>query len=412
MNDAKQLNIRQLALLELVKRGIATSDIGFDFTVLSQEDWEYVINDSRYQAVELMSFEAAKDITELVPKKNFSVWFKDAAQIVANNFKVLQVQKNLIDLLNKNSIPYIILKGSASGFYYPDPETRSYGDVDFYVEPEYREKAKKLMVSSGYEIIDTKNIYHTSFKFLNVDLELHFDIARTPAGKSGEAFRNFLQDAEKKYIVSKNPDFNNPEPQIHGIIILLHTIHHFLTRGVGLRHLCDWACFVNETHNELFWKEELLPLLKKTGTLRFAAAITKTSSIYLGTKCPDWADEISPELCRDIINDILELGNFGRKNTARAMSTTMFLHETHGAVQGGKLSNLFKNLRDIVLNAYPITKRYPILFLFFFIWKSLKYMLLVIKNKRASLFEAGAYVKERKAIYDQFKLFDQLNEKE
>ena len=32
-----------------------------------------------------------------------------------------------------------------------------------------------------------------------------------------------------------------PAPFHHGLILLLHTVHHMLGEGIGLRHLCDWG---------------------------------------------------------------------------------------------------------------------------------------------------------------------------
>ena len=55
--------------------------------------------------------------------------------MIASAYHNLQVawQHLLVDrLMEKGRIPYVILKGSASGVYYPSPMDRIMGDVDFW----------------------------------------------------------------------------------------------------------------------------------------------------------------------------------------------------------------------------------------------------------------------------------------
>ena len=51
-------------------------------------------------------------------------------------------------LMTQNGIPYVMLKGAASAYYYPQTFLRSMGDVDFYVPFEYREAAIDLALRS------------------------------------------------------------------------------------------------------------------------------------------------------------------------------------------------------------------------------------------------------------------------
>lgn len=59
------------------------------------------------------------------------------------------------------------------------------------------------------------------------------------------------------------------------VILLLHTAHHLVSEGVGLRQLCDWACFVNKTQGEEFWHTKFIPLVKEIGMYNFASILTK-----------------------------------------------------------------------------------------------------------------------------------------
>ena len=58
-------------------------------------------------------------------------------------------------------------------------------------------------------------------------------------------------------------------------------ISHMTSESIGLRHLCDWAVFVNSISNNEFvglFSENL----KSFGLWKFAQIMTATSEKYLG----------------------------------------------------------------------------------------------------------------------------------
>lgn len=58
----------------------------------------------------------------------------------------------LHELMTANNMPYVAMKGLASAMYYPEPNLRSMGDVDFLVYPEDLKKAGKLLESARFTI--------------------------------------------------------------------------------------------------------------------------------------------------------------------------------------------------------------------------------------------------------------------
>lgn len=402
MND---LNTAEQALLELVRTGIGHGTADFDFSDLTESDWSEVIKESRYQTVQLLAFDSTKKITALIPESLNMQWFQLAASTLSQNYRVLEAQNKLVELLEKNNISYIILKGFASGLYYPDFEKRVYGDVDFLVAPEQLKTAEEILLNNGYVKREvSENICHLIFVKNRVHFELHKEIGGIPDGKSGQIFRAYFENAAQRYNINANPPFHNPVPEISAVILLLHSVHHMLDQGLGLRHLCDWACFVEKTYKEPFWQEELLPLFEKTGTLKFAAAITKTSSVYLGTVCPDWAKGIDEELCFKIIKEIFELGNFGRKNITRSVSGRMISKHGKDGVKSRKFTYLADKIGGIARDASNSTK-YKALIPFAVVWRFIKTAVLMLSGKRISVLKTNSYANERKSVYEQLELY-------
>ncbi|MBE6786751.1 MAG: hypothetical protein E7537_00215 [Ruminococcaceae bacterium] len=399
------LSPTQEALLALLK-----PNSEFDFSTLSAEDWEAVRKESISQAVPLLAIEGTLNHTHLIPNDVSTAWFNLSMQYLVKNSQVLSAQNKLIKILEDNNFPYIILKGLASASYYPDPTKRVLGDVDFLILPEQQPLVEEALINAGYKKELDEHICHRVFKKPHEHLEMHFEVAGIPNGNAGTLFRNYLKNAALKYTNNKNPNFNNPLPQIHAAIILLHTIHHLLGEGIGLRHLCDWAYFIEKTHTYPFWQEEFLPLLKKSGTFKFACVITKTAHIYLGTACPEWAKDIEQNLCEQVIEDLFSSGNFGKKDSNRAGAGRMISLNGKNGTKNNKFKNQILTLCGSMYYLYPFLRKWKILYPFVFVWRIIRYLILMLFGKRPSLIKANAYANERLAVYKQFELYENTEE--
>ncbi len=394
-------SLPQKALLALLK---PNSD--FDFSVLSLEDWQQVKEESAKQAVSLLAFDATPKCKEYIPKKIYDEWFLLSLRCLRKNAAVLRWQEGLIEILDARRFGYIILKGFASASYYPDPQKRIMGDVDFLIPQAIQKEVEDALTDAGYKKSLDEHICHRLFRKSDELLEMHFEVAGIPFGDAGDLFRRYLKDATEKYFENEQPPFRNPLPEIHGAIILLHTIHHLQGEGLGLRHFCDWAYFVEKTKDEAFWAEKLLPLMKKSGTLRFSQIITKAAHLYLGTACPPWAADADESLCAQLIADVFAAGNLGQKDQNRAGAGRMISQNGKNGMENGKLANQFLTLKNSMYYSYPFLRRWKILYPIIFVWRIIRYLLLMLQGKRPSLIKASAHADERMALYKQFKLYE------
>ena len=115
-------------------------------------DWKAVFYECKAQSVISLAFTALPK--NKVPQKTYAHWKALVNESLAVNSKISYAHTMLNELLNQAKIPYVILKGCASAEYYDDPLLRTMGDVDFYVPPEYFEKADKLLLKNGFKSND------------------------------------------------------------------------------------------------------------------------------------------------------------------------------------------------------------------------------------------------------------------
>ena len=167
----------------------------------------------------------------------------DLYQEVSNNLQICYNHSLLQTWLR--DVPYVILKGCASAYYYPNPMLRSMGDVDFLVPPAYISAAGKAMEAQGLKPWKNDHPSHIVYSGGNgMRYEMHFRVAGIPDGDTGEKLTAYFSDVFDK-AAERTVGAHQmmlPSPFHHGLVLLLHTIHHLTGEGIGIRHLRAVAC--------------------------------------------------------------------------------------------------------------------------------------------------------------------------
>ena len=84
-------------------------------------------------------------------------WLIFCARQQAQWIRIMHAQEELLNLLEANGIPCVIIKGAAAAMAYPYPALRSMGDVDFLVKRCDYELAAALLEENGYRLAHDKN---------------------------------------------------------------------------------------------------------------------------------------------------------------------------------------------------------------------------------------------------------------
>lgn len=400
------ITLQQQALLELIKIGIGTSDGSFDFSQLVADDWKAIYDESRNQSIGLLCFDATKGISDFIPQSIYNEWLTGSAKTLAANMKVQSVQRWLCRLLDENGIPYVILKGMGSASFYPNPDMRPLGDVDFITSADRFADTERLLIENGCKKDVNGGIIHYSYFKDGIELEHHFDISGIPEGRSGEIVRNYLQNIIKDYKTERDFDiFRCPDDKLHGMVILLHVLHHILSVGIGLRQICDWACFVNKTITSSFWTDSFIPVLKDAGLFKFASILTAVTVRFLGVQSPEWLPEIGESLSAQFIEEIFRAGNFGTKVKQVAGTLMMLTKDSQKQTLPRKVKAMLNALNSTNHRVYPILNKAPWLYPFIMVWRVLRYLCLSLVGKRQSLGKVSKFADERSVLLSKFDLY-------
>lgn len=399
------LNKIQQGLLALLSINVSGKS-QFDFSCLSNQEWQQLYEECKIQTVTLQAFDALKGYEDVVPTEVYKKWYINCAELIIRNAEIEIGQKSLVDILEKNGVKYVIIKGMASALYYSDAGLKIQGDIDFLVEKTNKQKTIDILSENGYTLCHEENDgdYHLLFEKDKVFYEMHFDFPGIPKGERGQEIKKYMSE----YKISNSCGFNTLTHEYHAMCILLHMIHHMCTSGFGLRHLLDWVCFANKTLEMDFWKEKLIPKLKEIGLYKSAIAFNDCAVKFFGVSIPDWSNCCDDNISCEIMNDIFEGGNFGNKNKNRSRSGYLISSYENSSKKEGKMLSMLRYLHSSVVN-YPCVKRCVLFYPFVFLWRVVRYYFLVLTGKRSCIKELDKMATKRKQLYDKLHIFEEQN---
>lgn len=187
------------------------------------------------------------------------------------------------------------------------------GDVDFYVAEKDIEFGRKILQDNGYQGDPMIGDHDWSFHRNAIHYELHFAISGVPKGKEGDPFRAELENliAQRRWIDKKRMGrIAIPSDYHHGLIILLHTASHLMGGGLGLRHLCDWAAFVNHFSDGEFCRI-FQDKFKALRIWRFAQVLTRVCEKNLELPKHSWTSDVSESAVDKLMAEFIEAGDYG-----------------------------------------------------------------------------------------------------
>lgn len=254
----------------------------------SEQDLSQVFETAKKHAVLPLLFDVYED-EENLPAEFGHMLRQSATITVRSNYRLLFLTKYITQILEKEGIHAIVLKGAATASCYPVPELRKSGDVDILIpkEESFR-RAVEVLKKEGFAESDEQfALHHTEMKNNEgISVEIHRILAEPFESKKINHYLETLLPEYDNHVISNDSwgiTIYQPEDAYHAFYLVIHMLQHFLRAGFGLKFLCDWTVFWNrEVADEE--KEVFLRLATESGTEGFVAVLTKACVMYLGLR--------------------------------------------------------------------------------------------------------------------------------
>lgn len=215
--------------------------------------------------------------------------------------------KRLIALLNENEIAHLLFKGFIVKDYYPIPELRSYGDIDFLIHVEDRKKCDALMLREGFEKKTDWEPVYTYSRDLEY-YEIHTAVMEVDVSDHADYKGYYKQVWEHANPV--NGYTFQLSPEFHFLYLLTHIAKHISNSGAGIRMYMDIAVFIKHFGDRLDWSY-IQQELEKLVLSNFANMVLTVVQAYFGVVSPIALQKVDSQIIEDFMDFTMDDGTFG-----------------------------------------------------------------------------------------------------
>ena len=239
--------------------------------VIAGMNWHELYSFASKQALLGLCFEGIERLGEEYPeelKRNpigrelLMTWMGKAQQIRRKNMKVNAVAGKLFSMLREDGMRCCILKGQGNALMYPNPYSRTPGDIDVWIDAS-RERIMEY-AQKKFELEDDSRLQHLETSLDGVPVELHF----FPCSMNNPIYHARLRkwfrrnaDLQCSHIVGLPDgagDIAIPTTAFNVIYQLTHLYHHFFDEGIGMRQIIDYFLVVNDFSKNVFLNTDFL----------------------------------------------------------------------------------------------------------------------------------------------------------
>ena len=295
--------------------------------VVADIDWEQLYSFASKQAILGFCFDGIERLGKEYPeelKQNpivmelLMTWMGKAQQIRRQNMKANGVAAKLYSMFREDGLRGCILKGQGNALMYPNPYSRTPGDIDVWVNASREEITE--YAKHHFKLEDDIRFHHLETTMDGVPVELHF----FPCSMNNLLYHVRLQkwfkrnaDLQCSNVVSLPDGIGEiaiPTTAFNVIYQLTHLYHHFFDEGIGMRQIIDYYYVVNNDEL-LVIRDALQKELKHLGLWKFAKAVMYVLHEALGLSEEKMIAPMDEKRGKLLLAEILNGGNFGKHFT-------------------------------------------------------------------------------------------------
>ncbi len=232
------------------------------FTSLSLADWKALVAMAHKQSVNALVADQVLSLpAEALPPQEVKMQLlAHIEQTKSLNHRRLEVLAALKEEYNQAGFPFVLMKGPASGHYYPNPMLRNPGDIDIllYGKGDY-ERSLSWALKKGYNAKDAGHI-HYNYDWNGVVVEPHRRISYFDRSSYDRMFIEWEKEVMGDGFPVLELDASGEQGtvdvwalpvEMNAFFLFHHTFRHFIHQGVGLRQLCDWVLFLQHHYKQI-----------------------------------------------------------------------------------------------------------------------------------------------------------------
>lgn len=392
--------------------GFLRFSIGSDKEIpptLKEADWEELYTIAQKQCLVGVLFDGIKKLSAEhvgMKKELLLQWMAESQMLEKTNVRLNDAAIQVSEWFRKKGFRTCILKGQGNALMYPNPYSRTPGDIDIWVEGGDKRVISFVRSISPHEKACYHHIEFPSYK--GVEVEVHYRPSFLLCFWHNRKLQKYYERVKEeqfshRVMLGAKGEIAIPTAEFNLIFQLTHILSHLMNEGIGLRQLVDYffllkntnfigntdggASFANtdctdntdkfsgNTDGDGFLlntdftdntnriggvdRRLLQDELRRLGLWEFAGAVMYIMKEIFGLE--DNLLIAPPDVKRGrlVLNEVLEAGNFGKHDARNRFGRSQFGH------------NLQRVYRDIRLVRYFPAEALsePIFRIWHFFWR-------------------------------------------
>lgn len=251
---------------------------------------------------------------EQQPPRNIKLqWALSAENIEKRYHRQRQLASKLAEAYAAEGIHTYVLKGLALSGYYPTPEHRECGDLDCFLATTNDDGTFVCRYDDGNAIaakiganVEIGFYKHSHINYKGLLVENHAFCTAIRGSRDRKALERHLQ-----YLLSTQPStpiadthLLRPCADFNALFLTAHSFGHFLTEGIKLRHILDWALLLRAEQDNIDWTT-FYEWCDRMHYTKFVDAVTAIATEYLGLEVTNPAIRTHSDLRDKVLEDVL-----------------------------------------------------------------------------------------------------------
>ena len=213
---------------------------------LKEADWKALYAIAQKQCLVGILFDGIKKLpAEYVGMKKELLlqWMAESQMLVKANVRLNDAAIQVSEWFRKKGFRTCILKGQGNALMYPNPYSRTPGDIDIWVEGEDKRVISFVRSISPHEKACYHHIEFPSYK--GVEVEVHYRPSFLLCfwhNRRLQKFYGMVKDEQfsHRVMLGEQGEIAIPTVEINLIFQLTHIFSHLMNEGIGLRQLLDY----------------------------------------------------------------------------------------------------------------------------------------------------------------------------
>ena len=311
---------------------------------LKEADWKELYCIAQKQCLVGVLFDGVKKLPaeHVEMKKELLLrWMAESQILKKVNVRLNDAAIQVSEWFGKKGFRTCILKGQGNALMYPNPYSRTPGDIDIWVEGGDERVISFVRSISPHE----KACYHhIEFPSYNgVEVEVHYRPSFLQCFWHNRRLQKYYEMVKEEQFshrmkLGEQGEIAIPTAEFNLIFQLTHIYAHLMNEGIGLRKLLDYYFVL--LHADIKNLAELQRILKHFGLWKFAGAIMYIMQEVFGMPASRLIVPSNEKYGIFVLNEVLEAGNFGKYDERNRFGKSQLGH------------NLQRVYRDIRLVKY------------------------------------------------------------